>query len=59
MAIVPSVLNPVFETVTGEVPGSFNSSPNLLPKGWLFCLPLRASNEGLLEGLLRPRLSLP
>ena len=27
IAIVPSVLNPVFETVTGEVPASFSLSP--------------------------------
>jgi hypothetical protein len=27
MAILPSVLNPVFETVTGEAPASFSLSP--------------------------------
>ena len=27
MAIVPSMLNPVFETVTGEAPASFSFSP--------------------------------
>jgi len=28
MAILPSVLNPVFEIVTGETPASFSLSPN-------------------------------